>query len=464
MARSGIFAPKSPTFGIRSFTMLKAHKLLFTFVSALSRALRIGPAIALLLALTAGPAVAQLNVSVTEGHRRPMPIAISDFSGPHGSEIASAVRDNLSRSGLFQVQEPKAFLQTDTDVNVAPRFPDWRILKTEALVIGRGADQAGRLRVEFRLWDVFGESQLLGLEFASTEENWRRIAHKVSDAIYQRLTGERGYFDSRVVFVAESGGRLNRVKRLAVMDQDGANPSYLTSGAEQVLNPRFNAQGQQIVYSAMTDRGVKIWVIDIETGKREAVSASGNMSFAPRFTPDGQSIIFSSDTDGDTDVFIKSLRTGSLRQLTRNPAIDTSPDMSPNGNEIVFTSDRGGGTQIYKMNADGSSVRRLSFGEGRYSTAVWSPNGDLIAFTRQLGGQFQIGVMNADGSNSRVLAEAYLVEGPTWSPNGRVIMFQREAAPGDSPSLWTVDVSGSNLRKSTWAAAGSDPGWSATLP
>ncbi|GIU67002.1 protein TolB [Candidatus Phycosocius spiralis] len=408
--------------------------------------------------------MAQISVSVTEGHKRPMPLAIVDFNGPHGSAIAATVRDNLDRSGLFQVQNPEVFLQRDIDVNLAPRFADWRIIKTEALVIGRGMVANGRLKVEFRLWDVYGESQLIGLEFSSSEENWRRIAHKVSDAIYRRLTGEVGYFDSRVVFVAESGGKKKRVKRLAVMDQDGANPSYLTDGTEQILNPRFNVQGQQIVYSAMSDRGVKIWIVDMDSGRKEIVSVAGSMAFAPRFTPDGQSIVFSADRDGDVDIYIKSLRTGVVTQLTNNPNIDTSPDMSPDGNQIVFTSDRGGSSQIYVMNGDGSNVRRLTFGEGRYSTAVWSPNGDLIAFTRQAEGQFQIGVMAKDGSGLRILAQAYLVEGPTWSPNGRVIMFQREAGPGDPPTLWTVDVSGTNLRQSPWKASGSDPGWSSTLP
>jgi TolB protein len=410
------------------------------------------------------PAFAQLSVSVTEGHRRPLPIAIADFDGPNGAAIAGAVRANLDRSGLFQVQDPAGFLQKDTDVNVAPRFPAWREIKTEALVIGRGRVQDSRLRVEFRMWDVSGESQMLGLEFASADENWRRIAHKVSDAIYKRLTGEDGYFDSRIVFVAESGPPLARIKRLAVMDQDGANPSFLTDGTEMILNPRFNAAGQQIVYSALSQRGLKVWVLDIETGRREAIQGTGTMAYAPRFTPDGQSILFSSDSDGDSNIFIKNLRTGSLRQLTDNPSIDTSPDMSPDGRQIIFTSDRGGSPQIYRMNADGSGARRLSFGQGQYSTAVWSPKGDLIAFTRQSGGRFQIGVMNADGSGERMLADAYLVEGPTWSPNGRVIMFQREAGPGSTPTLWSVDVSGANLRQAPYSAASSDPAWSASLP
>jgi TolB protein len=417
-----------------------------------------------LLLLVASPAQAQLNVSVTEGHRRPLPIAIADFAGPNGAAIAGAVRSNLGRSGLFQIQDPAGFLQKDTEINVAPRFPAWREIKTEALVIGSGKAQDGRLRVEFRLWDVSGESQMLGLEFASADENWRRIAHKVSDAIYKRLTGEDGYFDSRIVFVAESGPPLARIKRLAVMDQDGANPSFLTDGKDLILNPRFNAAGQQIVYSALSTRGLKVWVLDIETGRREAIQGTGSMAYAPRFTPDGQSILFSSDTDGDSNIFIKNLRTGTLRQLTDNPSIDTSPDMSPDGRQIIFTSDRGGSPQIYRMAADGSGARRLSFGSGQYSTAVWSPKGDLIAFTRQSGGSFQIGVMNADGSGERMLAEAYLVEGPTWSPNGRVIMFQREAAPGASPTLWSVDVSGSNLRQAPYSGASSDPAWSASLP
>lgn len=415
------------------------------------------------MAFLPAPARAQLVVDVTEGHRQPMPIAISDFQGPQGAAIAAVVRSNLDRTGLFQVQDPASFLQRDTDVNVAPRFADWRILSSSALVVGRGVSEGGRLRVEFRLWDIYGESQMLGLEFASTPENWRRVAHKVSDAIYERLTGQRGFFDSRLVFVAESGPRTNRVKRLAVMDQDGAEPSFLTDGSEQVLNPRFSPSGQQIVYTALSDRGLRLWVLDIESGRREAVGGVGNLVFAPRFSPDGQSIIFSSDRDGNTDIMTRNLRTGRTARLTDNPAIDTSPAFSPDGRQVVFTSDRAGGTQIYRMSADGGQATRLTFGAGRYSTPVWSPGGDLIAFTRQAGGRFQIGVMNADGGGERILTDAYLVEGPTWSPNGRVIMFQRESAPGAGPELWSIDVSGANLRRLPYPAGASDPAWSPML-
>ncbi|KAF0117315.1 MAG: TolB protein [Hyphomonadaceae bacterium] len=413
-------------------------------------------------ALAQAPAQ-RMVVDVTEGHRRPMPIAIADFAGPNGANIAQVVREDLERSGLFTVQNPQSFAGRIPDVNVTPRFTDWRAISTEALVIGRGSQTEERLRVEFRLWDIYGQSQLLGLEFSSSDVNWRRIAHKVADAIYGRLTGKTGMFDSRVIFVSETGPRTNRIKRLAVMDQDGANPSFLTDGDEQILNPRFSTSGQQVVYTSLGQRGLKLWVLDIPTGRREAVTGLGNMVFAPRFSRDGQSLIFSSDRDGNTDIMTKNLRTGQVRRLTDNPAIDTSPDFSPDSSRVVFTSDRSGNPQIYKMNAQGTGVARISFGSGRYSTPVWSPDGTMVAFTKQAGGQFHIGVMNSDGSNERILASSYLVEGPSFAPNGRVIVFQREEGPGASPSIWTVDVSGANLRKVSIGVSGSDPAWSPML-
>lgn len=418
---------------------------------------------ALFVLLSFSPAAAQLVVDVTEGMKKPMPIAITNFNGPNGANISQVIREDLERSGLFTIQSPDTFGTRNVSVNVTPRFNDWKNLSTEALVVGNGTQTQDRLRVEFRLWDIYGESQMLGLEFSSSDVNWRRIAHKVADAIYQRLTGKGGMFDSRVIFVAETGSRTHRIKRLAVMDQDGANPSFLTDGEEQILSPRFSASGQQVVYTSLGDRGMKLYVLDIETGRREAVTNIGNLVFAPRFSRDGQSIVFSSDRDGNTDILTKNLRTGQVRRLTDNPAIDTSPDLAPDNSKVVFNSDRSGSPQLYKMNADGSNVTRISFGAGRYSTPVWSPDGTMIAFTKQMGGQFQIGVMNADGSGERILASAYLVEGPSFSPNGRVIVFQREEGPGQSPSIWTVDVSGANLRRVQVSGAGSDPAWSPML-
>lgn len=418
--------------------------------------------LALLISIIS-PAYAQLVVDVNEGYKKQMPIAITDFAGPKGIEIAQVVRSDLASTGIFQVQDPNSFIAKTNNINLTPKFADWRAIKSEALVVGNGASNQNLLRVEFRLWDIYGESQTLGLEFSSSEENWRRIAHKIADAIYKRLTGQSGMFDSRVVYVSESGPKTARIKRLALMDQDGANPSFLTDGTEQILNPRFNASGQQIVYSALTEFGIRLWVLDIETGRKEAVTGVSDMVFAPRFSPDGQSVIFSTEKNGNIDIMVKNLKTGALAKLTDNPAIDTSPAFSGDKKEIVFTSDRSGSPQLYKMNADGSNTKRLSFGAGQYSTPVWAPEGDLIAFTKQINGQFQIGIMQANGTGEKILTSAYLVEGPSFSPNGRAIVFQKEDAPGATPSLWTIDINGTNLRKLDVNSSGSDPTWSPML-
>lgn len=406
---------------------------------------------------------AQMVVEVTEGNKANFKIAIADFAGPNGANIARVIREDLDRSGKFEIQNPASFPADKIDINLTPKFALWREAKTEGLVIGRGISNNNTLKVEFRLWQTFGETQTLGLEFSSSDVNWRRIAHKISDAILQKLTGNGAMFDSRVVFVAESGPKTKRIKRLAIMDQDGADPSFLTNGDDQILNPRFSKSGNQIVYTAMNNNGLKIWVLDIATGRKEAISGAGNMVFAPRFSPDGHSVIFSSDTDGNADIFIKNLKTSELRQITNHPSIDTSPDLSPDNNRIVFTSDRSGSPQIYKMNIDGTGTQRVSFASGSYSTPVWSPDGSMIAFTKQLGGKFHIGVMNANGTGERILSSAYLVEGPSFAPNGKAIVFQREAGPGDEPSLWTIDLNGSNLRRLSFNNSGSDPAWSPIL-
>jgi TolB protein len=425
--------------------------------------------LALLALLSPAWAAAQVEIDINEGNVQAMPIAIPAFTGPGGSgstigaDIARVVTADLERSGFFRPIDPNAFVERNLDVNVQPRFPDWRVINTQALVNGQatvGPD--GQLRVDFRLWDVINEQSLLGLQYTATPENWRRIAHKVADAVYQRLTGEQGYFDTRVVFVAESGPRTNRVKRLAIMEQDGAAPQYLTDGSYLVLTPRFSQNSQEITYVAIRDNKSKVYLFNIATGRQETLGEFPGMVFAPRFSPDGSKVAFSVERGGNTDIFVMNLRSRGLSRLTSDPAIDTSPSFSPDGSRIVFTSDRGGGPQLYVMGADGSGQRRISFGSGLYSTPVWSPKGDLIAFTKQAGGRFGIGVMNPDGSAERQLTSSYLDEGPTWSPNGRVIMFFRETQGGDA-KLWTVDVSGRNERPAPYPASGSDPAWSPNL-
>jgi TolB protein len=412
----------------------------------------------------------RLHVDIDQGNLSPMPIAIVDFlsndgSGQRvGSDVAGVIRGDLERSALFHAVEPSAFIEHIQALDVPPRFADWKIISAQALVVGQVTPLPdGRIRIEFRLWDVFAESALTGFQYTTTPDNWRRIAHRISDQIYQQLTGERGYFDTRVVFVSETGPRVRRVKRLMIMDQDGANPFFLTGSNAMVLTPRFSPSTQLITYMSFETGAPRVFLYNLETNRREVLGDFPGMTFAPRFTPDGNGVVFTVDLNGNSEIYAMDLRSRAQRRLTNNPAIDTSPSYAPDGSQIVFNSDRGGSPQLYAMNADGSNQRRISFGEGRYTTPVWSPRGDLIAFTRQQGGRFAIGVMRPDGSGERILTESYLDEAPTWSPNGRVIMFFREGQ-GQGPKLWSVDLTGRNLRQVPTQTDASDPAWSPLLP
>lgn len=425
--------------------------------------------LAALLALAApglAPAqtAGQFGETISQGVVEPLPIAIPAFSGGgRGGDIAQVITGNLERSGLFKPIDPGAHPERNLDIAVQPMFDSWKTINAQALVNGHVTVEAdGRLRVDFRLWDVFTGEQMLGLQFTSTPENWRRVAHKISDAVYERLTGEKGYFDSRVVFVAESGPRGNRIKRLMIMDQDGANPSSLTDGSYIVMTPRFSANSQEITYMALRPTGSSIYLFNIETARQETIGKFPGMVFAPRFSPDGNRVAFSVERGGNSDIWIMNLTSRAQTRLTTDPGIDTSPSFSPDGGRIVFNSDRGGSPQLYVMNADGTGARRISRGGGLYTTPVWSPSGDFIAFTKQQGGVFHIGVMRPDGSDERILTTSYLDEGPTWAPNGRVLMFFRETR-GGAPRLWTVDITGRILRPAPYQGSGSDPAWSPLL-
>jgi TolB protein len=426
---------------------------------------------ATLAAVTAPPAHAVLEIDITKGTVQPTPIALPDFLGgspeeqKFGTDIVTVIGSNLERSGLFRPLPQASYIERITAFEQAPRFGDWRTIQAQALVTGRVSVQPdGRLKAEFRLWDVAGEQQIVGLQFVSTTRNWRRIGHLISDAIYKALTGEDGYFDTRIVFVDESGPKDKRVKRLAIMDQDGFNVRRLTDGKDLVITPRFSPNSQEITYMSFAGGKPRVYLYNIETTQREIVGVFPNMSFAPRFSPDGQRVAMSLQQGGNSNIYVLDLRSRTTRQLTNTNAIDTAPSYSPDGSQIVFESDRDGAQQIYMMNADGSGQRRVSFGEGRYSTPVWSPRGDYIAFTKQHQGRFAIGVMKPDGSGERILTEGFHNEGPTWAPNGRVIMFFRDI-PGDQggPKLFTVDLTGYNEQEVKTPGFASDPAWSPLL-
>ena len=420
------------------------------------------------LAVSAAPSQAQLRGTQTQGTIAPIPIAVPEFTGPDAKlaqEISNVVAGDLGRSGLFQPLDRASFLERNVNVNTAPRFPDWRAVQAQALVVGNVvSDGGGKVTAEFRLWDVATGRQLAGQRFSTGQVNWRRVGHIIADQVYERLTGEKGYFDTRVVFIDETGPKNRRVKRLAIMDQDGANVRVLSKGQNLVLTPRFSPNNQEITYMSYAGDKPRVYLMNLESGSQQVVGDFPGMTFAPRFSPDGQRVIMSLQSEGSSSIFELDLRSRRTRQLTSGSSIDTGPSYSPDGGQIVFESDREGTQQLYVMNADGSGIRRISFGDGRYSTPVWSPRGDYIAFTKQYSGRFLIGVMKPDGSGERVLSEGYHNEGPTWAPNGRVLMFFRESRGANAgPRIYSVDITGYNEQVVPTPAFASDPAWSPLL-
>ena len=424
-----------------------------------------------------------IKVDITRGNLDPLPLAVSPLAIDNdsknkfekilnkkdiGAEISIIVENNLKTSGLFNPLEKEAFLQKPDIANLKPRFEDWKLIKAQALITGKVKFVDEKLRVEFRLWDILAGREMMALAFTTVPTNWRRVGHIISDKVYERLTGEKGYFDTRIIYVAEKGPKTQRVKKLAIMDQDGFNNKFLTLGNELVLTPRFNKTSQMVTYLSYFRNLPRVYLLDIETGTQEVVGDFPGMTFAPRFSPDGKKIIMSFAKDGNSDIYTMDLENRIVDKITNHPSIDTSPSYSPDGKYICFNSDRSGYQQIYVMNSDGSKVKRISFGNGIYGTPVWSPRGDLIAFTKLHKGKFYIGVMRTDGSGERLLTENFYQEAPSWSPNGRVLIFYRETktdqkGEGFSAKLWSIDLTGYNERMVKTPTDGSDPSWSSLL-
>jgi TolB protein len=441
----------------------------------LSRRTALGAGLALATAPSLAAAQGQTTViDVTRARTDPIPIAVPDLAGSgeaqrFGRDIARVIQNNLRGSGLFRPVERAAFIQTAEAAAATPRFQDWRVIGAAALVTGRTEMQGSRIRVEFRLWDVLPEQQLQGTAYTADAANWRQIAHVISDVIYERLLGEKGYFDTRVVYIAESGPRDRRTRRLAIMDQDGENHRFLTDGQFQALTPRFHPNARQIAFMSYQNNQPRVYLFNLDSGRQEILGNFAGMTLSPRFAPDGRQVVLSAIRGGDANIFVVDLGSRRERQLTSGGGLDVSPSFSPDGNQIVFNSDRGGDQQLYVMGADGSNIRRISFGRGRYATPVWSPRGDLIAFTRFGGGSFAIGVMRPDGSGERILSEGWSMEGPTFAPNGRVLMFYRETPARDargsgfSARLAMIDIAGFNERQVITPTDATDPSWSPLL-
>lgn len=425
-----------------------------------------------LFALIAAPASAQLRVDVTKGQVNPTPIAVVPFyaagaGASIGQQMSEVITNDLKNSGLFAPIPSASFIQDNASLSAqGPRYPEWKTVGAQALVGGQiTGDASGKLRVEFRLWDVFAQKQLVGTAYTATNDNWRRVAHMIADDIYERITGEQGYFDTRIVYVSESGSAQARVKRLAIMDYDGFGHRYLTDGRNLVLTPRFSPDGRRLTYMSYDAGGApKVYLLDVDSGRQNLLGNFPGMTFAPRFSPDGNTVVYSLSQGGNTDLYKMGVNGGGNQRLTSDPNIDTAPSYAPNGSQIAFESDRSGTQQIYVMDSSGGNQKRITFGDGRYASPVWSPRGDLIAFTKMKGGQFYVGVIKPDGSGERLITSAFHVEGPSWAPNGRYLTYFKEVSRGGgqgrAAQLYTIDLTGYNERVLQTPAGGSDPAWS----
>ena len=428
--------------------------------------------IAVILTLTAvGICRAELKIDVSGAMSEPIPMAIPVFSGDSnlGSQITDIVVADLERSGLFRLINRNAYIQKLPDVETRPAFADWQVLKAEALL--NGAVQQlpdGKIRVSYRLWDVFAQRQMQAKSLTADPDAVRKIAHMVADAVYERITGETGYFDTQIVFVSENGPQNKRTKRLAIMDQDGENVRYLSDGKEMALTPRFAPDMKQIAYFSYKGGKPRVYVMDLTTGETALIGQFQGMSFAPRFSPDGKKLVMSLAQQGNSDIYVYDLKSKTQKRLTNHPAIDTSPSYDPTGRQIVFNSDRGGSQQLYIMDGDGEHVRRISFGEGSYATPVWSPRGDYVAFTKIKDSVFHIGIMRPDGTGERLITDGFMVEAPSWAPNGRVLSYVKQT-PWDENGrkgqvrLYAIDVTGYNEHVILTPEDASGPAWSPLL-
>lgn len=420
------------------------------------------------------------TINIEHGKADPTPIAVNKFDADTasddsvGHDIVKVISNDLKLCGLFHPISSASFIEEKTGIGYKPLFAAWRQINASLLVNGEVKKlENGKLKISFILWDTLLEKQIAGEVLELPENLWRRAAHKIADKIYEKITGDSGYFDSKIVYVAESGSGLKKIKRIALMDYDGANNRYLTDGKSLVLTPRFsNSVGKIFYVSYAAQRRALVYEKDLKTGKESVVGDFAGISFAPRFSPDGKKGLMSIAKNGSTHIYEFDLATKRLHKLTDGFGINTSPSYSPDGKKIVFNSDRNGTRQLYIMNSDGSDVQRISFGGGAYAAPSWSPRGDYIAFTKiTRGAGFTIGVMKPypqdDENSERIIASGYLVESPCWSPNGRVIMFAK-GWPSSSKSagknrIYAIDLTGHNEREVKTPGDASDPEWSNLL-
>lgn len=415
----------------------------------------------------------KIEININDGISEPLPVAISEFyaedlySIEFGAKIKEVLVNDLENSGIFRVIDNQAFVEVPEFTKI-PVFTNWRTINANMLLVAKvNLDRENNfVTLNYKLYDTFKEKEVENGKYKIVINGWRRIAHKIANSIYKKFLGIDGYFDSRIVFISEKGNEKNMVKRLAIMDQDGANFKFLTNGDELVLSPRFDTKSQRITFMSYKNRKhpPKVYILDLETGEQNLIGDMPGMTFAPFFAPDNDHVVMSLAKEGTTNIYEIDLNSRVKKELTNSSgAIDTSPSYSPDGTKILFNSDRNGPrSQIYKMDRNGSNIKKISTGKGSYRTPVWSPDGKKIAFTKILSGNFYIGIMKHDGSNERLLTGSWFEEGPSWAPNSRTIIFSRQKKTGEN-KLYAIDIDGNNERLFYSPTNGSQPSWSSHL-
>ena len=422
-----------------------------------------------------GPANAELKVDIIAGDFRPIPIAIQDFEAPaklkkQATELRDVVVADLKSTGLFRIINKNAFPE-NVRMDDMPNFANWSMVKAQVLVQAKLYEaEGGKYGLKYYVWDVAGKEQIEAQDLQGSAKSARRLAHIMADGIYERLTGEHGYFDTQIVFIGQSGDIRSPTKRLAIMDSDGYGMRFMSDDRVMVMSPHFSPNMRTIVFLSYRDDDPMVWTLNLNTGEQRRLGKFGGMTFAPRFSPDGTRIALTLAKNGTTNLYEYDIEDKTLRQLTSGDYIDTSPSYSPDGKKLAFNSNRSGSQQLHILDLETMKDKRLSFGNGRYATPAWGPRGDFIAFTKIVDETFYIGIMTPAGKNERILASGWFMEAPSWAPGGRrVVYYETEKMPdgkGRQSHIRSVDIMGQNDYeiKLPDGLSGLEPTWSPTLP